>query len=384
MNFAPAAQGEVKIEQGRNRGGAHGGAWGGLRAQPKVVGAGTGAAGDGEVLPVDLHLEDFVSVLPVAHISMSEKCDETLLKSSEAAFDFALGLWSRSDPVSDLQGPQGALEFAFGVGVIRRGTGAEKAQSVGINAQGNAVGKKGGAEVLEMVPGGVRGNEAPGNIEARVVIEGEQEGLLLGGGPPLVDGTVVLPEFAGIGTAEAAIGARLSRRGGNELGEVCFGVGFDGGAGAGKVEKPEQFVANELVVGRVPNRQEGLKKSEDVRRPRGVVVAAAGHRLKRALVFKPIGSQLVKARLANPKLMAGRCRVEQSGVEVGQGATEKPGGQAMNDLWLFKVSISTSAPAGSSADGGRPPRRRSAQSAASPSASATLRPPPRRHFVRSQ
>lgn len=166
VDFAPAAQGEVKIEQGRNRSGAHGGAWGGLRAQPKVDGAGTSAAGDGVVLPVDLHLEDLISVLPVTHVGMGEKCDETLLESSEAALDFALGLGSRSDPVSDLQGPQGALEFAFWVGVIRRGTGAEKAQAVGINAQGNAAGKKGGAEVLEMVPGGVRGNEAPGDIEA--------------------------------------------------------------------------------------------------------------------------------------------------------------------------------------------------------------------------
>ena len=227
-----------------------------MRAQPKVVGAGTGGAGDGEVLPVDLHLQDFISVLPTAHVGMGKKCDETLLESSESAFDFALGLGSRSDPVSDLQGPQGALEFAFGVGVIGGGTGAEKAQAVGINAQGNAVGNKGGTEVLKMVPGGVRGNEAPSYIEARVVIEGEQEGLLPGCGPPLVDGTVVLPEFAGIGTAEAAIGARLSRRGGDELGEVSFGVGFNGGTGAGKVEKPEQFVADELVIGRSLNRQE--------------------------------------------------------------------------------------------------------------------------------
>jgi len=78
VNFAPAAQGEVKIKQGRNRGGAPGGAWGGLRAQPKVVGAGTAAAGDGEVLPVDLHLEDFVSVLPVAQ---------------QDVFQFAFGKW---------------------------------------------------------------------------------------------------------------------------------------------------------------------------------------------------------------------------------------------------------------------------------------------------
>jgi hypothetical protein len=137
---------------------------------------------------------------------MSEKCDETLLESSEAAFDFALGLWSRSDPVSDLQGPQGALEFAFGVGVIGRGTGAEKAQAVGINAQGNAVGKKGGAEVLEMVPGGVRGNEAPVNIEAGVIVNGEQKDLFGERRPPLVDGTVVLIKFADSRTAEAAVG----------------------------------------------------------------------------------------------------------------------------------------------------------------------------------
>jgi hypothetical protein len=39
-----------------------------------------------------------------------------------------------------------------------------------------------------------------------------------------VDGTVMLPEFADVGAAEAPVGPRLARAGGHQVGKVCLDV----------------------------------------------------------------------------------------------------------------------------------------------------------------
>ena len=72
---------------------------------------------------------------------------------------------------------------------------AEQGQSIGVESQGQAVEGKSATEVLEVMPGGIGRNKDGGQEFARVVIKGKQEGLLIVGGPPLVDGGVVLPQF---------------------------------------------------------------------------------------------------------------------------------------------------------------------------------------------
>ena len=91
---------------------------------------------------------------------------------------------------------------------------------------------KQGAEVAEVVPSGVGGNEGARQVESGVIVNGEQQGLLGRRHPPLVDGTVVLPEFSDVSAAEAAIGTVLARAGGHEVREVFLDVGLDVGAGA--------------------------------------------------------------------------------------------------------------------------------------------------------
>ena len=129
--------------------------------------------------------------------------------------------------MSDAEGAEGALELAFWVSAIIVGTRAEEAQSVGVDDFGDAMGLERLAEVQEVTPGRVRGDEAPGHVEAGVVVDGEKKGLLARAGPPLVNGTVVLPKFADTGAAEASIDSNLFRRGGNEVREMDFDVGFD-------------------------------------------------------------------------------------------------------------------------------------------------------------
>ena len=61
----------------------------------------------------------------------------------------------------------------------------------------------------EVVPGGVGLHESPRHEQAGVIIGCQQERLLALGGPPLVDGTVMLPEFSDVGPAKASIAAFL-------------------------------------------------------------------------------------------------------------------------------------------------------------------------------
>ena len=109
-------------------------------------------------------------------------------------------------------GSQGALELAARVEVVVRGTWSKEAQAVGVNGLGDTEDLENPTEVEEVGPSGVAGDESSSDVEAGVVVEGEQEGLFFGAGPPLVDGTVVLEEFTKSGATKAAIGAWLFNR----------------------------------------------------------------------------------------------------------------------------------------------------------------------------
>lgn len=153
--------------------------------------------------------------------------------------------------MGNVQGAQSALELASWVAIIIGGTGAEKAQAIGVNGLRQADEFEGGAEVAKVFPGGVARHEASGPKKAGVVVNGEQEGLFLVGGPPLMNGAVVLPKFSEPGTPKAAVSPGLALRSGKQIGEVSFDVGLDGGAGTAQAVKAQQFIGNELKIWRV-------------------------------------------------------------------------------------------------------------------------------------
>lgn len=113
------------------------------------------------------------------------------------------------------------------------------------------MGLEGLAEVEEVVPSRVGGDKTPGQVETGMVVDGEQEGLLARPWPPLMNGTIVLPEFADPGPAEASIDALPARWFGDEVGKVNFDVGLNRRTGAGELAKASEFVADQLIVGRV-------------------------------------------------------------------------------------------------------------------------------------
>ncbi len=102
------------------------------------------------------------------------------------------------------QSGEGALELGTRITVVGHGIMAKEAKPVGIHDHRQAVPEKEAAKVLEMIPSGVGGDKDGAQEFAGMIIDGQQQSLLFIGGPPLVDGGIVLPEFAQTGAFPAA------------------------------------------------------------------------------------------------------------------------------------------------------------------------------------
>ena len=81
------------------------------------------------------------------------------------------------------------------------------------------------AKMLEMIPGGVGGDEDRAEQFTGVIINGQQEGLLVLGGPPLVAGGIVLPEFINARALPASAGFGTGFGLADEIGKMSSGEG---------------------------------------------------------------------------------------------------------------------------------------------------------------
>ena len=182
------------------------------------------------------------------------------------------------------------------------------------------------AEVLEMVPSGVGGHKGAGHEFAGMIIDREQEGLLVVGWPPLVNGGVVLPEFTQPGPFPAAAGLGGWRGGLHEEREVVTGIGGDGFAIPLESEAGGQFVGDELIVGRSLKRQKGLEKLSDLGWPSRAMVAAGEVEGKGGWMLEPGGAQAKEMRTTDVQKLGGRIRVEFTPVKSGERLVEKRSG----------------------------------------------------------
>jgi len=100
-----------------------------------------------------------------------------------------------------------------------------------------------------------------------MIIHGQEQGLLVGSRPPLVEGRVVLPEFAQAGAfpAAAAFGARFGPA--DEVGKMGADKGGDRLTMALKTEAGGQFIGHQLKVGRFLQRDKILEKLAGLRWP---------------------------------------------------------------------------------------------------------------------
>jgi hypothetical protein len=220
---ACGANGEMEIEQGAWRSGAQEGALFALSQTPGLIWSAVGGADAmAGVVVGDEACQQSVGCLEVADFGVAQESAETILEMAETAFDFAFGLRIWGDAVVDTQAQESALELAarldFGLGA----GGAKETERIGINARRQTVALEGRAKVPEVSPRRIDRHEERPDEFAGVIVLGEDEGLALAPAPPLVNGAVVLPEFADLSALPTAAGPRL-RGGGVEQRRIMSG-----------------------------------------------------------------------------------------------------------------------------------------------------------------
>ena len=172
------------------------------------------------------------------------------------------------------QSREGALELGTWITVIGHGIVAKEAEAVGGHHHRQVVAEKEAAKMLEMIPSGVGGDKDGAQELAGMIIHGQQQGLLFMGGPPLVDGGIVLPQFIDARAFPSASGFGTGFRLADQVWKMGSGEGGYRLAMALETEAGFQFVGHQLEVGRLLQRDELLEEGDGFRRPVGPVVAA--------------------------------------------------------------------------------------------------------------
>ena len=144
----------------------------------------------------------------------------------------------------------------------------------------------------------------------------------------------MLPEFADVSAAETPVGALLGRRRGNQVGEVGFDVGLDGGAGSLEVAQPVHFVGDELIVGRALQGQEALEEINNFGRPIRTPITSASLGLIAGLVFEVVRSKLIEPCATHSQASGSTGCIQGGGVEILEYTADEVGRQAMNELFL--------------------------------------------------
>ena len=186
---------QMQVQQGCRRTGTRGCALLGEGIFPGCIGAEAGGAADGGILALNLPVEHDLCGGIAADFFIGQDGHQAFLQGSKAAFDLAFGLRAGSDQMGYPQSGEGALELGTGITVIGHGIMAKEAEAVGVHDHRQAVPEKKAAKMLEMIPSGVGGDKDRAQEFAGMIIHGQQQGLLFIGGPPLVDGGIVLPKF---------------------------------------------------------------------------------------------------------------------------------------------------------------------------------------------
>ena len=227
---------------------------------PGGIGTVTGGAADGVILAGHLAVQHDLSGRVIADLFISQERDQAILQRAKTAFDLTFGLRARGDQMGHPQGGEGALKLGTGIPIIGHGIMAKKAQAVGVDDQGQAVLLEEAAKMLEVIPGGIGGDKDRAQEFSRMIIDGQEQSLLGGGRPPLVDGGIVLPEFTQPSPfpAPAGLGAWFWLA--DQVGEMRSDKGGDRLPMALETEAKRQFIGRQLKVGRLLQRDKSLEE----------------------------------------------------------------------------------------------------------------------------
>lgn len=162
---------------------------------PSRVRAEAGGAANGGVLALNLPVEHDLRGGIAAGFFIGQDGYQAFLQGAKTAFDLAFGLRAGSDQMGHAQSREGALKLGTRIPIIGHGIMAKEAEAIGVHHHRQVVLEKEAAKMFEMIPSGVGGDKDGTQELAGMVVNGEQQGLLFIGGPPLVDGGIVLPKF---------------------------------------------------------------------------------------------------------------------------------------------------------------------------------------------
>jgi len=225
--------------------------------------------------------------------------------------------------MGDTQGGEGTLELRTRVTVIGHGIMAKEAQAVGVHNHRQAVSEKETAKMLEMIPSGVSGDKDRAQEFAGMIIDGQQQGLLFIGGPPLVDGGIVLPQFIDVGAfpTPPGFGTRFGLA--DEVRKVGSGKSGHRLSMALESEAGCQLVGDQLEVGRLLERNELLEEGDGFRRPVRPMVAAGELGDEVGAFSEEAGAEPVKVGATDLELERGLGDVDQPLIELLQDLLEK-------------------------------------------------------------
>ena len=335
---AAELESEVEIAEGWERRGREFGAVFLEGDLPGVVGGEAGgAAAVVGIVPGDLLGEEGVGGGEVGDGGGAQEGDEAVLEGAEAALDLAFGLRIGGDTVGDAQAEQRPLELRADIVGTGVRSGPEEGEAVGVIGARSAVGGDGGAGCTKVRPGGFVRDEGAGDDFAGMIVEGENEDGLGGGGPPVVRGRIVLPKFAdGAGLPAAARFGAWLWGGCGESGQMLAAPRGDGGAGAMEVEAAGEFIGEEGEVERAAVWEKLGGESGSLRRPRLGVIAPAGLGRESARLFEPAVAQGVELSAADFETGAGRGGVAAACIEVVEDSSDESRREAMAEL-LFII-----------------------------------------------
>jgi len=323
---------QMEVQQRCRRTGTRGGALFCQGFLPGRIGAEAGGAANGGILALKFPVEHDLCGGRAADFLIGQDGPQAILQGAEAAFDLAFGLRAGSDQMGYPQRGEGALELGTGVPIIGHGIVAKEAEAVGVHDHRQSVPEKEAAKMLEMIPSGVGGDKDGAQEFAGMIIDGQQQGLLFRGGPPLVDGGIVLPQFIDAGALPATSGFGTTFRLADELGKMGSGEGGHRLAMALETEAGFQFVGHQLEVGRLLEREELLEEGEGFRRPVRPMVAAGELGTEVGALFEEAGAEPVKVGATDLELEGGISGVDQPLVKLLEDLLEKQIGEAFCDL----------------------------------------------------
>ena len=296
------------------------------------IGAEAGGAANGGILALNLPVEHALCGGIAADFFIGQDGHEAFLQGPKAAFDLAFGLRTGGDQMGCSQGGEGALELGTGIPVIGHGIMAKEAQPVGVDDHRQAMLEKEATKMLEVIPGGVGRDEDRAQKFAGMIIDGQQQGLLFLGGPPLVEGGIVLPQFINARAFPAPSGFGTRFRLAEEIWKMGSGEGDHRLAMALETEAGFQFIGHQLEVGRLLEGEELFEECPNFRRPVRPVVAARELGDELGALLEEAGAEPVKVGPADLEVVGGISGINQPFIELAEDLLKEQVAEAFGDL----------------------------------------------------